>query len=118
MCPPPQSYRPETRGWVKLIKTVPWTAWSAATHRPTLSSLSVQSPTALLCSSATLHCTFTHGCGAPATFRGQPPTMNVSEARNRKSPAAFEREFVVMALTLPPCGHISTLDELRRPGIT
>src|SRR5215472_1461834 len=40
--------------------------------------------------------------------------MNVSEGRRTKSPAALTRVFKVMALTMPPWGHIITVELLRR----
>ena len=35
-----------------------------------------------------------------------------------KSPPALALVLVVMAVTVPPCGHIMTLDELRRLAIS
>lgn len=50
-------------------------------------------------------------------MNGHPAMMKVSDERRIKSPPALALVFVVMAWTVPPCGHIMTLDELRRPGI-
>jgi hypothetical protein len=41
----------------------------------------------------------------------------VSEARRIKSPVAFVRVLVLTAVTVPPWGHIITLDVLRRLAI-
>ena len=50
-------------------------------------------------------------------MNGHPAMMKVSDERRMKSPPALALVLVVMAWTVPPCGHIMTLDELRRPGI-
>src|SRR5262249_52786200 len=90
---------------------------SAATHRPTLCSVSVKSPAAWLFCAGCTHCTCTHGCGAGPRANGQPAIVKVSEARSTKSPPAFTLVLEVVADTVPPCGHISTLELLSSPAI-
>ena len=38
--------------------------------------------------------------------------VNVSDGRRIKSPPAFARVLLLAALTVPPCGHIITLEVL------
>src|SRR6267143_3974268 len=51
--------------------------------------------------------------GAPLMFKVHPAIVNVSDGRRRKSPA-FAFVLLLAALTVPPCGHIMTLDVLSR----
>src|SRR5262249_41880169 len=54
--------------------------------------------------------TVTHGWTTPGGIvNGQPAIRNVSEARTRRPPPACARVLVVVAVTVPPCGHIRTL---------
>src|SRR5271165_6960219 len=101
------------------MSTVPCGAWVAARQSPTLASLRVKSPTAWLRVSGETHCTLTQGLGVDGgRVNGQPAMTKVSEARTSGEPPALARVFDVMALTVPPCGHIRTLAVFNRPPIT
>src|SRR6266568_9240844 len=111
-------YSPESCAWVKLIRTVPCTAISAARHSPTLSSVNVKPPTAWLFREGCTHCTCTHGCRVTPRLKGQPTMVNVSVERSTKLPTACTLVSLDITLTIPPCGHCMMLEVLRRPATT
>src|SRR6266481_1859406 len=104
---------PAPRCCVDEISTVPCAPPSAARHNPRLSRVSDGAPCDMWCSACTSHCTRTQGCGTVPSVYEQPPIVYVSVERRIGLPAAFTRLFVVEDVTVPPCGHISTLVVVR-----
>lgn len=47
-------------------------------------------------------------------FKVHPAMVYVSEGRRMKSPPALARVLLLVAITVPPCGHIMTLEVLSR----
>src|SRR5689334_8436146 len=84
---------------------------------PTLCWLSVKSPITWLRASGCTQLTETHGWGAVPSTNAHPAMMNVSEERSTNPPPAWTLVFELMALTVPPCGHIMTLELLSRLAI-
>src|SRR2546423_12859595 len=81
---------------------------------PLLSCAKAKSPAALQRSVLFTHCTVMHGCGVPfGSVNGQPAMVNVSDGRTMKS-LALALLLDEVADTVPPCGHIRTLEVVRR----
>src|SRR5262249_3442535 len=64
---------PTPRGWTTTGTGAPCGAWSAARHRPVLSCKSAGAPFTTTRAAGAIHCTRTHGCGAPG-LNAQPAT--------------------------------------------